>query len=128
MQPSSSVIFVGTCGSSLLWLVIVGDGSAAAPIRRCWRITAIFCFDFVADLGSGLGRRSHRYVGRIRLLGDVLAVGTWIFARKLADGARWLNQPMQALISRQQEQRDGKKICKWRAHQGPNAKNRNRCR
>src|ERR1700738_2007289 len=30
MQPSSSVIFVGTCGSSLLWLVIVGDGSAAA--------------------------------------------------------------------------------------------------
>ena len=32
MQPpagASSVIFVGTCGSSLLWLVIVGDGSAA---------------------------------------------------------------------------------------------------
>src|SRR4030081_2028199 len=33
MQPpagASSVIFVGTCGSSLCWLVIVGDGSAAA--------------------------------------------------------------------------------------------------
>src|SRR3979411_3190961 len=32
MQPpagASSVIFVGTCGSSLLWLVIVGEGSAA---------------------------------------------------------------------------------------------------
>src|SRR4030088_2023129 len=32
MQPpagASSVIFVGTCGSSLCWLVIVGDGSAA---------------------------------------------------------------------------------------------------
>src|SRR3977135_282767 len=33
MQPpagASSFIFVGTCGSSLLWLATVGDGSAAA--------------------------------------------------------------------------------------------------